>query len=597
MSGLSRILETSRFLSLCRGLRQPEETVFPGRRLRGLTAEEIRALEAQGNAADAWAKIRVTEDFSPQRVYGNFFIGRCVLGAFAEKVHSIAGTDFPAGIFFSTLAGAIVADNALIHRCPLVSRCVIDAEAAVTASRIEGGGAFGNGITLRAGIETGGRNVPVFYELDSALAEAAARGDEIPRREWEEFLAAYQQAADIGLGYVGKKSGVHGATVKDSFIGPWVQVDGACLIRGSTLMGEEGAQVSAGAGCIIEETVIRPGCRFDTQAISLRSFFADASGAERQAKITESYIGSNTHIAEGEVTSAFVGPFVSFHHQSLLIAAFWPGGRGNIGHGANLGSNHSSRAADGELWPGEGMFFGLGCNIKYPADYSASPYSIIATGVTTLPQKVAYPFSLIMAQEFPAPGSPSGYNRLIPAWVLKDNFYALWRSARKFGQRDKTPHLRLHSDPFHAGNIAAMREAHERLARPEQKKDVYFPGDIPGIGKNVLHEEDRAAAVETYAWFIRYARLRDLFSPGDYGSPEAEKPSREDAAEYLACLKKLSAMTLSSRAKDMTRGKKIISDYAQTHVPPEEDEVVIAMKNHCAAENSRIRDLFPGQGL
>ena len=84
------------------------------------------------------------------------------------------------------------------------------------------------------------------------------------------------------------------------------------------------------------------------------------------------------------------------HHQSLLIGAFWPEGKGNIGYGANVGSNHTSKSADQEIWPGEGVFFGLGCSIKFPTNFTAAPYTIVATGVTTLAQKVEFPFSLIV---------------------------------------------------------------------------------------------------------------------------------------------------------------------------------------------------------
>ena len=45
----------------------------------------------------------------------------------------------------------------------------------------------------------------------------------------------------------------------------------------------------------------------------------------------------------GECLHCLVGPFVGFHHQSLLIATIWPLGRGNVGYGANVGSNHTSR--------------------------------------------------------------------------------------------------------------------------------------------------------------------------------------------------------------------------------------------------------------
>lgn len=45
--------------------------------------------------------------------------------------------------------------------------------------------------------------------------------------------------------------------------------------------------------------------------------------------------------------------------------------------------------ADQEIWPGEGVFFGLSTVIKFPANYSESPFSVIGSGVTCLPQRVS----------------------------------------------------------------------------------------------------------------------------------------------------------------------------------------------------------------
>lgn len=47
--------------------------------------------------------------------------------------------------------------------------------------------------------------------------------------------------------------------------------------------------------------------------------------------------------------------------------------------------------ADQEIWPGEGLFFGLSTVIKFPANYSESPFSVIGSGVTCLPQRVSPP--------------------------------------------------------------------------------------------------------------------------------------------------------------------------------------------------------------
>ena len=63
-------------------------------------------------------------------------------------------------------------------------------------------------------------------------------------------------------------------------------------------------------------------------------------------KLIDSILGHNSGVSEGECTSSLVGPFVGFHHQSLLIASLWPEGKGNVGYGANVGSNHTGKAND-----------------------------------------------------------------------------------------------------------------------------------------------------------------------------------------------------------------------------------------------------------
>ncbi len=47
------------------------------------------------------------------------------------------------------------------------------------------------------------------------------------------------------------------------------------------------------------------------------------------------------------------------------------------------------------LWHGEGVLYGLGCCVKLPTDLTRAPYMLITTGVTTLPQRVTFPLSLI----------------------------------------------------------------------------------------------------------------------------------------------------------------------------------------------------------
>jgi len=621
-----RIPEPSEFLTHAARIKNSfaDRKPFGDISLRPLSRKEIEELEARGNHAESWERILVSDDFTANCVRSSFFLGDCILGRFAGSKR-LLGATVPSGIYSSTLSGSIVGNGALVHRCDLVANCFIDSDAVVSGSVLthEGRASFGNGIEIRAGIETGGRTLFSYVDLDCWSAEYMARNGAKGRGEVLAKVRAYAEAASLDIGYVGSGASILGARrIENSFIGSGVEVDGADLIRNSTLYGEGKDRVRAGTGVVIEDSVLRPGSEVDSQAIVLRSFVADHAGVERHGKVTESYLGPNTKIGEGEVTSSFVGPFVGFHHQSLLIAAFWPEGRGTVGHGANVGSNHTSRTPDQEIWPGEGMFFGLGCNVKFPADFSRSPYTIVATGLTTLPQKLEFPFSLISQPEEIQSGIPPAYNRIIPAWGLRNNLYTLYRNEEKVLGRNKAANLVFDADPLRPEIVELMRTAVKRLAAPAESKHLYLPGDIPGIGKNYLLETDRVTAAETYEYFIRFACLRtlasrqDLFGvrpdgrpafPALLSAPRPEEPKFEYfrrimfesgwaearledlMEEYIEDLDFVARKVFESRAKDFRRGVNVVPDYTLNHQSPDADELVEKIRKTAKAEAERLR--------
>ena len=111
------------------------------------------------------------------------------------------------------------------------------------------------------------------------------------------------------------------------------------------------------------------------------------------------------------MSSSLVGPFVGFHHQALLIAgewvmdtwcvagvyvltyppacalpvlacasAMWPAGKGNVGYGANVGSNHTGKAPDQELRPGEGCVLRVALHARWLLSPCATTPHTTATG-------------------------------------------------------------------------------------------------------------------------------------------------------------------------------------------------------------------------
>src|SRR5207249_2655638 len=97
-------------------------------------------------------------------------------------------------------------------------------------------------------------------------------------------------------------------------------------------------------------------------------------------------------------------------------------------------------------------------NIKYPADFSRAPYTIIASGVTTLPQKITFPFSLVNNPSSPYPGISPAYNEIIPAWLLTDNLFTLKRNEGKYKARNKARRTPFEFDVFRPDTIDLMRD-------------------------------------------------------------------------------------------------------------------------------------------
>jgi hypothetical protein len=253
------------------------------------------------------------------------------------------------------------------------------------------------------------------------------------------------------------------------------------------------------------------------------AFMCEHSHADRHAKLLDSFLGPNSGVSEGEVTACLVGPFVGFHHQALLIATVWPEGKGNVGYGANVGSNHTLKAPDQELHNGEGCFFGLGVNIKYPSNFKAAPYTVFATGVCTLGQLLEMPFSLVNGAGEAIAGLSPAINEISPGWVLSDALFSVLRNEDKFARRNKATRSAIASQVVRADTVELLLEARLRLVAAEGKavlKDgkggpVYTDKQVPGLGKNYMVEASRKAAVTAYTFFVRHYLLKQVLAQAE----------------------------------------------------------------------------------
>jgi hypothetical protein len=594
-------------------------------RPRPLLAAETARLEQLGNEADDWARVKVADGFNPERVRGCRFHGDVVLGRFTGSVRLAGQLELPAGLRDSTLANCVIGHGCLVHHVRLLANYVVGPGAVLSdcgTIACEQETSFGVGMALRLGPETGGREVPIYAEIDVATAAAVARPSHRDLRpHYQVAVADYRRRALSAVGIIERGARLRAVPIlRNSYVGSFAEVDGATLLADVTLLSSAEAPVRVQAGACVSNAVLQWGSTVTTFAVVQRAVLMEQAAAEHHAKVTESVLGPNTAASAGEIASCLLGPFVGCHHQSLLIATLWPQGRGNLAYGANVGCNHTSRAPDQECWIGEGMFFGLGVNVKFPADFSQSPYSVVACGLTLLPQRLAFPFSLLTAPSSHPAGVSTAFAEIIPAWMLAENWFALERSEAKLRARDRAVHSRIDYAVFRPEIIDLVRDACCRLEAVRERREVYTEQQIPGLGKNFLREACRQRAVAAYRFALQlYAllglkeRLEAAFARGEAlggvleapgGGPRwqhqldllREELKVDDVRAVLAqlppLLERLFQAVESSRGRDDERGARILAGYADAHPLAGQDDVVRGVRLKTARLQAEVAKLL-----
>jgi hypothetical protein len=576
--------------------------------LRKLDDMEIDGLKCAGCSAQDWARILVAEGFNWRRLERVRFLGDVVLGRFTEQLPVADRSHQPTGIYDSTLSHCIIGHDALVERVALLTRAVVGPRVLIwNCGRIvcRGMTTFGSDGLIRVGPQTSGRLLPLFAEIDLPTATWLATIQN------HDLLGAYEVVRADYLARARFDRNVFCAdarllqveTTANIFLGYGAVVDRCGLLAESTLLSsvEEPVQVAGAAS--IENSILQWGSRVESGAMVQNAVVAEYAGVEDRGSLRDSLLGPNSVVGRGEVGASLVGPFVALHHQSMLISTLWPEGKGNISSGANVGANHTGRAPDQEFWPGEGMFVGLGVNIRFPADFTLAPYSVLACSVTTSPQRVEFPFSLINSPTHTFPDLSPTLNQIIPAWLLTDSLYTLQRNEQKYQQRNRARRLAIDFRILRPELHELMREACRRLEAVDLQKAVYTERDIPGLGKNYLLEEVRCAALRGYRWFLRLDGLRCLYQrvaellPQDAARARAalgassadaaweshrrwlaDKERLSDAgtalAELAVMLEQFGREVERSKAKDDQRGLRIREDYPQVHVLSANDPVV-----------------------
>jgi len=473
---------------------------------RSLTPEEIQILEGNGNRSESWSKVMVEPDFDPTRIHRTSFMGEVFLPRFFGTLLLPGDVSLPTGIYDSMVHSCTI-ENALVYKVAMLSNVLVRSSAVIqnVGSIVSSGKInYKIGASMSVGNEMGGRSVLVFPEITMDLIDSQLfhKADVEVTSAFAEQLAAYREETALSFGVVGKGAVISNTNIiRNSWIGAHARVEGASKIRNSVILSSLEEPSHVYDSVILENSDVQMGVTIHTGAEVQGSVLMNRVKVACKAIVKSSIIAPCCHIEEGEVNSSYMGPMTQMHHHSLLIAALWPEGCGNLGYGANVGSNHTGRMPDQEVMPGQGMFFGLGVNIKFPANYRESPFTLIASGVTTMPQRLKFPFSLVRPGDPQLIGVPARLNEIVPGWNYARNAYALDRNAYKYSVRGKGVIPASFYSIFGAETVRCVYDAYCRL-QVSVVRDVYTKAHIDGLGENFLRERVRQQALHTYAEYL-----------------------------------------------------------------------------------------------
>ena len=249
----------------------------------------------------------------------------------------------------------------------------------------------------------------------------------------QRFTEFTEKKFDRQRGYYGKvgdRSVIKNTSIiKDVWIGSDAYVKGANKLKNLTIKSNEEAPSQIGEGCELVNGIINEGCRVFYGVKAVRFIMASHSQLKYGARLINSYLGNNATISCCEVLNSLIFPAHEQHHNNSFLCAAVVMGQSNIAAGATIGSNHNSRAADGEIVAGRGFWPGLCVSLKHNSKFAS--FTLIAKGDYSCELNIPIPFCLI--------SNDVTNDRLVvmPGYWFMYNMYALARNAGKYIDRDK----------------------------------------------------------------------------------------------------------------------------------------------------------------
>jgi hypothetical protein len=417
---------------------------------RPLTRAEKRRLIKNRNRSDDWSTMLVTDGFRPDLIWDSVFHGLNRIGNQTAAYLEFHDQRLPIGISHSTIISSDIGNDCAIHQVHYLSHYIVgngailfNIDEMLTTNYAK----FGNGVVkdgedesvriwLEVANENAGRKILPFDGLTPADAYLWSR-NRSNHNVLDRLEAMTDLIADSKRGHYGK---VGNSTVikscriiKDVMFGEHAYVKGANKLKNLTIKSRAGASTQIGEGVELVNGIIEIGCRIFYGVKAVRFCLRTNASLKYGARLINSILGDNGTISCCEVLNSIVYPAHEQHHNNSFLVAATVQGQSNIAAGATIGSNHNSRANDGEIFAGRGFWPGLCVTLKHSSRFAS--FCLIAKGNYPAELNVELPFTLVSNDD------QNNTLQLRPGYWFQHNMYALARNSWKCGNRD----LKLYS--------------------------------------------------------------------------------------------------------------------------------------------------------
>ncbi|WP_343560524.1 DUF4954 family protein [Sphingobacterium sp.] len=412
---------------------------------RDLTADEIQQLIANGNWSSDWSRVKVSAIFDPKQIQHCKFYGLVRIGNLSPSYLEYRNLKLPIGLYHSTIISSDFGDDVAVHHIGYLSYFIVGNEVLLSQIKeMETGSTakFGNGI-LRDGEESGKRiqlelcnenGARSVYPFDGMQAAdvylwTRNRHDRELQHRFEELT---DQKFGTQRGYysqIGDRCVIKNTfTIKNVKIGTDAYIKGVNKLKNVTVNSSQESYTQIGEGCELVNGIIGYGCRIFYGVKAVRFILASYSQLKYGARLINSYLGDNSTISCCEVLNSLIFPAHEQHHNNSFLCAALVMGQSNMAAGATVGSNHNSRAADGEIIAGRGFWPGLCVSLKHNSRFAS--YCLIVKGDFLHELDIQLPFTLVSNDV------QNDRLVLIPGYWFMYNMYALVRNANKYEARD-----------------------------------------------------------------------------------------------------------------------------------------------------------------